>query len=310
MLATFLSITPIFLVMAVGVGLRRTPIFEDGFWTGLDRMGFYVLYPVLLFATILKADFGGLALGTVLFSALGGLAILAVGTLALWPLLRTRGVSGPTFSTIFQSAVRWNGFIALAIAEKLFPPEGAAMVAVLMAAVVIPINVASVSAVAVFGDGKGRSRGLGLTILLNPIILSVAAALILRALPFSLPMVVTDAVHLLSRAALGMGLLAIGAGLRVEELTRPRPVLLLPVGLKLLLYPLLVWGLAVAVGMPVEQLPWLVLCASVPTAMNGYVVARQMGGDAPAYAVVATLQTAIAFVSIPALQQLVGLLSG
>jgi malonate transporter len=32
----------------------------------------------------------------------------------------------------------------------------------------------------------------------------------------------------------------------------------------------------------------LALCAAVPTAMNGYLLARQMGGDAPLYAAVAT----------------------
>ncbi len=34
--------------------------------------------------------------------------------------------------------------------------------------------------------------------------------------------------------------------------------------------------------------------------MNGYLLARQMGGDAPLYAAVATLQTAVSFITIPA----------
>ena len=38
---------------------------------------------------------------------------------------------------------------------------------------------------------------------------------------------------------------------------------------------------------------------SVPTAMNGYVLAKQMGGDAPLYAAVATLQTVASFFTIP-----------
>lgn len=39
--------------------------------------------------------------------------------------------------------------------------------------------------------------------------------------------------------------------------------------------------------------------AAVPTAMNGYLLAKQMGGDAELYASVATIQTAASFLTIP-----------
>jgi hypothetical protein len=41
------------------------------------------------------------------------------------------------------------------------------------------------------------------------------------------------------------------------------------------------------------------LSASVSTAMNGYILARQMGGDADLYAATASLQVVISMVSIP-----------
>jgi hypothetical protein len=41
------------------------------------------------------------------------------------------------------------------------------------------------------------------------------------------------------------------------------------------------------------------LSASVPTAMNGYLLAKQMGGDAPLYAAISTIQTVAAFFTMP-----------
>ncbi len=41
------------------------------------------------------------------------------------------------------------------------------------------------------------------------------------------------------------------------------------------------------------------ICAAVPTAMNGYVLARTMGGDAELYAATATVQTVLSFGSVP-----------
>jgi hypothetical protein len=51
----------------------------------------------------------------------------------------------------------------------------------------------------------------------------------------------------------------------------------------------------------------LALCAAVPTAMNGYILARQMGGDAPLYAAVTTVQTVASFLTIPLVMWAAGL---
>ena len=59
-------------------------------------------------------------------------------------------------------------------------------------------------------------------------------------------------------------------------------------------------GLALLFGISGQVLVLLGICGSVPTALNGYLLARQMGGDAPIYAAIATLQTAFSFLSIPA----------
>jgi malonate transporter len=122
---------------------------------------------------------------------------------------------------VFQTTVRWNGFLAFAVAEKLFPPEGAAMVALVMAIIIIPINVESVAVVAWFTErrrisaacaqDRGQSADAGGT-----------AALIVRSLPFSIPGPLMEMLNLVARAALGMGLMAIGAGLRPQDTLRPQ----------------------------------------------------------------------------------------
>jgi malonate transporter len=43
--------------------------------------------------------------------------------------------------------------------------------------------------------------------------------------------------------------------------------------------------------------------------MNGYLLARQMGGDAPLYAAVATVQTVASFLTIPAVMWAAGLVA-
>jgi malonate transporter and related proteins len=91
----------------------------------------------------------------------------------------------------------------------------------------------------------------------------------------------------------------VGAGLKLADALKPRPLALLPVIVKLVFMPLVMTGVAYALGMRGEPLLTIAMGASVPTAMNGYVLAKQMGGDAPFYAAAATLQTIASFFTIP-----------
>ena len=52
------------------------------------------------------------------------------------------------------------------------------------------------------------------------------------------------------------------------------------------------------------------LAAAVSTAMNGYVLARQMGGDADLYAAAASIQVLVSVFSIPLILLLVGEFQG
>ena len=299
MLAVFSTILPVFLLLLLGQGLRRVPLFSTEFWRGLDVMGYYVLYPALLFVTILRADYGALAFHAIAIALASATVAIAVLALALWPFLKRRGMDGSAFSSVFQTALRWNGFLAFAIAEKLFPPEGAAMVAMVMAIIIIPINLMTIPAVAVFAGRDPNMSGILRKIAVNPLILATAGGIVMRFMPFALPGPVMEMLNYVARAALGMGLMAIGAGLRPQDALRPNIAVATAVVLKLAIYPALVIALALAFGLGGNQLFYLALCAAVPTAMNGYVLARQMGGDAPMVANILTLQVISAVVTIP-----------
>jgi predicted permease len=138
----------------------------------------------------------------------------------------------------------------------------------------------------------------------NPMVIAAGGGVLMRAMPFGLTPPLDKTLHLAGQAALGLGLAAIGAGLRLDTLVKPRIAILVPIVVKLLVFPVLLLGIGVM--MNVEGLPllYLVLCAAVPTAMNGYVLAKQMGGDAELYATVTTLQTLLSFATIPAMLSL------
>jgi malonate transporter and related proteins len=301
MLPIFESILPIFLLVLLGVALKRSPLINATFWEGMEQCSYYVLFPALLFATMVKADFSDVSGITVSVLAMAAFFVMTILVLALWPALKRLGMTASSFTSLYQTATRWNGFVALAIASKMFGAHGLAVVGMVMAIVIIPINIAAILILLWFLGGKPDYATIAMRIARNPLIISTGLGILVNLSGISIYQPVMVSVDLLSQASLSLGLITVGAGLRVHDALKPSLGVMAAVALKLILFPLLAIAVGLACGLGATNLALLALSASVPTAMNGYVLAKQLGGDTEFYAAAATLQTACAFLTIPAI---------
>ncbi|MBP1860929.1 AEC family transporter [Rhizobium herbae] len=295
----FESILPIFLLVSLGVWLKRSPLIDLTLWEGLEQLGYYVLFPALLFSTLATANFAGMKPDATALATIGSITLMSVALLSLWPVLRARHVSSASFTSIFQTATRWNGFMALAIAQKLYGPIGLSLTALVMTLVIIPINLYNIGVLIGFNGGPKGLRFFAFKIATNPLIVASVLGIALNYLGIAVYGPVLSAIEMLASASLSLGLVMVGAGLKVSDALKPSLVALLAVFLKLIIMPVFMVGTSYLLGIRGDALLVIALGASVPTAMNGYLLAKQMGGDAPLYAAVATIQTVASFFSIP-----------
>jgi predicted permease len=105
----------------------------------------------------------------------------------------------------------------------------------------------------------------------------------------------------LGRASLPIGLLAVGAGLDLTAIGAASRTVVVASALKLLLLPALTVALCLAFAATPAATAIAALYAALPGSASAYVMARQMGGNAPILAGVITLTTIGAVVSIPAI---------
>ena len=105
--------------------------------------------------------------------------------------------------------------------------------------------------------------------------------------------------EIISRAALPLGLLAVGVALNLGALRTAGKPLVISSGLKLLIMPLVAVGISLLLKLEAHEQAMLVLFASVPTATSAYILARQLGGDAPLMAAIVTAQTLVAMLTLP-----------
>ena len=294
------ALVPVFLVIALGAVLKRGLLPEASHWIALERLTYFVLFPALLVVSISRADLGEVAVVEVSTALLGAIFIVsALLTLARRPICRLFGLAGPSYTSLFQGAVRWNTYIALAVSGALAGPKGLAVAAVGLAVMIPVLNAISVVVLARHGENGGATNRLLLQILRNPFIWSCIAGTLINTFDVPIPPVLVTFGDILGRASLALGLLVVGAGLRLGDLRRPRMATWFTCVAKLLVMPALAVGIGVALGLGEVDLLIVAVGASVPSAPNGYVLARQMGGDAPLLAEMLTVQTILAAVTMP-----------
>ena len=120
---SFLLLLPDFALIALGVALRRHFGLADAFWTGVERLVYFIFFPALLFHALARASIDLAAMGP-LFAV--GLASMAAGLglgLAGRPLM---GLDAMAFASRLQCAYRFNTYIGIAVAGKLSGAAGVA----------------------------------------------------------------------------------------------------------------------------------------------------------------------------------------
>jgi malonate transporter len=292
------ALLPVFLLIALGFVVKRSLMRLETQWHGLERLTYYVLFPALLIQTLVKADLSSVPVAGValLLSAL----VMSLLCLGLRPLLSRLAVDGPAFTSIFQGATRWQTYVALAVSGNLHGEIGLALASVAMVAIIPLVNVLSVAVLAHYASPEKQSvRAIAMTVVRNPLIWACAIGLAINVTHIPLPRIWHEVADALGRSSLGIGLLVTGAGLHLEGMFRPSLAASVAVFLKLILMPVLAIALALWFDLSGSNLAIVAACSAVPASSSAYVLARQMGGDAPLLAQIITLQTILAAITMP-----------
>jgi len=297
MLSVLFVILPVFALIFLGNLCRRYDFPGGHFWAPAEKLTYFLLFPALLVVTLAEADFSRLEVLPMVSAIVVAISLVTVLSLLARPYL---GVDGPAFTSFYQGVVRFNTYIGLAVAFGLYGEAGLLAASMAVAVMVPLVNVAGILVLARFGSaGQPTVAGMTKQMLRNPLILACVAGVLLNVAGFGLPIVLGDLLKILSRAALPLGLLAVGAALDLRAVRSAKQIVLVSSVTKLVLLPLLTLGLCFAFGVGGLALNVAVLFTALPTATSAYVLARLLGGDAPLMANLCTVQTLVAMVTLP-----------
>lgn len=288
---TALLLLPDFALILLGAAIRRWMNLGEQFWLGLEKLVYFVLFPALLINALLRTR---LDLATALpLIATAYLAMAGGMALGLVPRLLSQ-VPPLTFASVFQCGFRYNSYIGLAVAGQLFGHAGIATMGLVVGAGVPLANLVSVWMLARHGQ-----LGLGRELIRNPLILATLTGFLLNLGGLEPPTPLLALLGRLADASIALGLVAVGAALRLKRVPGGRGLALWFLAVKLLALPSLALALGAWLGLSGLAYQVVVLFAALPAATSAYILAVRMGGDGPSVAWLISASTLASMVTLP-----------
>jgi malonate transporter and related proteins len=286
-----LLLLPDFVLIAAGFLVCRYTALDRPVWESAERLVYWLLFPVLLFVSIVKSPLQPMqALGL----AGAGLATVGLGIVLALALGRWPGVDRLRHASGAQTAFRFNSYIGLALADRLAGPEGVAAIALLIALCVPLCNVAAVWPLA-----RAGGQSYGRELLRNPLIVATVAGLVANLAGLTLPETAATVLQRIGAAALPIGLMAVGAGLQLGAVRSAWPLAGSLLAIRHAVLPVFALILVVLLDLPSAESLVVVAFGALPTASSAYVLAARMGGDGPFVAGLVSLSTVLGLLSVP-----------
>ncbi len=269
---------PVFLLIVLGMLLRRFGMFSESFVREADRFNFKITLPVLLFLDIASADMAKDFRVDFMFFCMGAtvasfLIVWGVGRLCV-----KDAASRGTFAMVgFRGSI---AVLGVAFVTNLYGDAG---IAPLMIASAVPLyNIFSVIALTPTkesGEGGIRIGRMVKDIVTNPLILAVLVAAPFAIFKVEIPSIPMKVLQNLKNIATPLALLMLGAGIERKQMKEKLGVSLLASLFKLVILPGLLVPVAVLCGFRGAELVAITVMLSAPTTVACYIMARNMDSD-------------------------------
>lgn len=279
-LSTFLKILPVFLIMGVGVWAKGLGFLTAESIPVLNRLTYYIAIPVMIFSEIIKSEFHR---DLDVITAASIVAVVIPAAFFAYLSGRFCKVNRNTLASLIQASIHGNlGYLGLAISFYVLGHEGLVKASILAGFLIIAQNVVSVVALTSFGKGSDRDfsfQRILRDVLLNPIIIAAALGIIFSALRINVPSFIKETMQLLSKMAMPLALLTIGASIKAQLISKLYKEISTVLVLKLLVLPSMGLFLLWLAERPPTDIQAAIILLCSPTATVTYVMAAEMGGD-------------------------------
>src|SRR6201987_6001873 len=271
-------ILPVFAVILSGWIVGYTGYLPRALSDALIHFAYNIAMPALLIVTIAKEPSHSLINWRFLVAFGGGSLLCFILVFGIMSIHVSRSLASRTMHGMAASMTN-TGFVALPVLQAIYGPRAvlpAAIATVFVAVVMFPVAVILLEAGQ--RDAHGSRTSAMVTakhVVLNPMVLSTLIGMLLSVLDIRMPGPVTAYFGILADALTPCALFAIGLGLSIAGLRANIGRASLLSAVKLVIIPLIVYGLGMWLGLNPLYTIAAVICAAGPTAKTAYILAGE-----------------------------------
>ena len=271
-------ILPVFAVILTGGIVGYTGYLPRALSEALIRFSYNIAMPALLIVTIAQEPSHSLIRWRFLLAFGGGSLLCFILVFGIMSIHGSRSLASRAMHGMAASMTN-TGFVALPVLQAIYGPRAvlpAAIATVFVAVVMFPVAVILLE----LGqrDAHGPRTAPMVTVkhvALNPMVLSTLVGMLCSVLGLHMPGPVTAYLGIMADALTPCALFAIGLGLSIDGLRANIGRASLLSGVKLVIMPLIVYGLSLSLGLDPLYTIAAVICAAVPTAKTAYILAGE-----------------------------------
>ncbi|RMG76701.1 MAG: AEC family transporter, partial [Bacteroidetes bacterium] len=288
---------PVFLIIFLGIFLKKINIIDEIFVKISSRLVFSVALPALVFTKLYAMDFQqALDFKQILFIYCGILFFYGLIWFTSIPFI----TEGRDRAVFIQGSFRSNyAIIGFAVIQNMFGEHALVKASVILAFIMPLYNFLSIVALTV---PVRKEKGLNLTktvieIFTNPLILAALISIIFSYFKIPVHPVILKTGNYLAAMALPLALIDIGGSLNLKNISR---LAIITTFIKLILIPSLLTFGAYRLGYRGEDLVLMFLLFATPTAIASFIMAEAMdcNGQLASDIVVISTLTSILTISV------------
>lgn len=276
-LVCFEAVLPIFIMLIVGCGARRTGLMTEKDVRRFNAVNFKTFMPIMLFESIYSSDLEtAVNPALIAYSVVGVLLMLGLCVAFVMLVEKENSKRGVMIQGLYRSNF---ALVGIPVADALMRGGDISVVAVQLAVVVPIFNLAAVVILEGFGGKKPNFRHMLLDILKNPLIIASALGVLFLILDINLPYALASVVEDMAGVAGPLALFTLGAFFRVGSFGKYKKELIMVCTGRLLVIPGIFLSLGYLLGFRGADFAGIMGLFASCSAIASYIMAEQMGGD-------------------------------
>lgn len=309
----FYAVIPIFLMIVLGYTAKRLGIVGQVFVKQASSFVFKICLPAMIFSKVAAIDISSsFDVSQIVLMVFCGFAIIfgyfiakLFGRFFIKASFNERGYVTGAF---IQGAFRSNYvIIGYPILLNLFGDAIVVNMALVTIIAILMFNVLSIIALTPSNEHNGLNqlKQIAIKVIKNPLIIAIGLGFLSSVLGIdynqTYPEFIVRFINMTGDLATPLGLIAIGAFFHFDGFKETIKTTSIAAGVKLMLLPVLMSGLAFLVGLEPMNIILITVLVGGPTAVSSFAMSNELGGDSMLAGNIIIVSSALCVVSLMAL---------